>query len=152
MNSNSEIDNYEFDEALREITITAPKSLNSPYDRVRIMEWMKKLCDLPRDNAENPRIRNEYIQYLRTQLNNPQVHLLRPFKNRPPKSTNLTPLPELLGNIISEECPNLPKTGPIQPIICHKTEDGKAILSVKRCPEGGIFCYMAVSPTSMFEQ
>lgn len=34
-------------------------------------------------------------------------------------------------------------------MICHKSDDDRAFLTVKRTPDGGIFCYMAVAPDAL---
>lgn len=69
----------------------------------------------------------------------------RPFKEPPPED-ELTPLLENLSNSMHSVVPDLPKCGPLKPILFHRSADHRAYLSIKRCPEGGIFCYMAVAP------
>lgn len=74
------------------------------------MEWVNKLSEMRPRTLEICRIRNEYAQYLRIMMDSNPVHLLRPFKEPPPTGA-ITPLPELLGNLIMEACPELPRTG-----------------------------------------
>lgn len=50
------------------------------------------------------------------------------------------------GSYILKNCPHLPPVGPIAPIICHRTLDGRAYLSIKHVPGHGVLCYMAASP------
>lgn len=45
--------------------------------------------------------------------------------------------------------PTLPRAGPISPFFLHKSKDGRAYISAKQIPGGGVFCYMAVSPEGM---
>lgn len=94
---------------------------------------------------------------------------MSPF-NQPPPEDPLIPIAELLGKLIIKSFPHLPKNGecfkrtrfiktlfqfhkyvgPIKPILCHKCEDGKAFMSVQRCPHSGnLYCYMAVAPDEL---
>lgn len=55
----------------------------------------------------------------------------------------------ILMNSIEFQIPYLPKIGPINPILHHKSPDGRAYVSAKQIPGGGVFCYMAVSPDGL---
>ena len=61
-------------------------------------------------------------------------------------ATDLPPLGEAMANIFTDLCPELPRAGPIEPIISRKTPDGCAYLSIRKIPNRGILCYLAVSP------
>lgn len=39
--------------------------------------------------------------------------------------------------------------GPINPVLHHKSPDGRAYISAKQIPGGGVLCYMAVSPDGL---
>lgn len=98
------------------------------------------------------KIRNEYAQLLRIQVRNNFLH--SPFINPPPQQSNgkpnqLTPMAECLGQLIAKEIEILPKCGPIAPVIHHKSPDGRAYISIKQIPDGGVLCYMAVSPDGL---
>lgn len=136
-------DNKEFKLALRDIAAHAPK-LNNAYDRVRCSEWVRKLASLPDEDLESAKIRNEYIQFLRIQVRNRFLH--GPFTTPPPDTPALCPFSEYVGNMMATQIPYLPRTGPIQPMIHHKSPDGRAFVSVRQIPGGGVLCYMAVSP------
>lgn len=138
-------DAEEFRDALLDISSNIIK-LDSPFDRVRCIEWSRKLAALPDDNLETSKIKNEYAQFLRIQVRNRCLH--GPFE-RPPPNSVLCPLAECLGNIICKEVPFLPKMGPISPILHHKSPDGRAYVSAKQIPGGGVLCYMAVSPDGL---
>ncbi|RZC34071.1 uncharacterized protein BDFB_008314 [Asbolus verrucosus] len=134
-------DHQEFKNALRDIAQHAHK-LNSPFDRVRCAEWVRKLTSLPDDNLEACKIRNEYAQFLRIQVCNNFLHV--PFLTNPPNDTQtLVSLPERLGNWMSDEIPDLPKAGPISPVIHHRSPDGRAYVAAKQIP-GGVLCYLAI--------
>ncbi|XP_025833818.1 uncharacterized protein LOC108743388 [Agrilus planipennis] len=135
-------DNNEFKDAIRDIAVHAP-NLANPYDRVRCSEWARKLASIPDDKIEFSKLRNEYAQFLRIQVRNNFLH--GPFMI-PPPDTNLCPLAECLGNMMAQKIPYLPRTGPIAPMLHHRSPDGRAFVSAKQIPGGGVFCYMAVSP------
>lgn len=150
-------------------------------ERVAICEWIQNLCDFVPTDASEAKQRNEYIQFIQIQLNSSPAYLIRPFNQIPPKNKRLAPLAEVLGNIICDDCPGLPRTGkqnlhiifvwfpiilysytqqkniiinifsgPIHPVIQHESDDGKAFMTVKRCPHtGNVLCYMAVSSTTL---
>ncbi|XP_017773737.1 PREDICTED: uncharacterized protein LOC108560622 [Nicrophorus vespilloides] len=136
-------DNSEFKFALRDIALHAP-SLPNTYDRVRCSEWARKLAGMPDDDLESSKTRNEYIQFLRIQVRNNFLH--GPFLYPPPENQPLSCLSEHLGNMLSKQIPYLPRTGPIAPMVHHRAPDGRAFISVKQIPGGGVLCYMAVSP------
>ncbi|KAB0793491.1 hypothetical protein PPYR_13111 [Photinus pyralis] len=136
-------DSNEFKYALRDIAAHAPK-LSNPYDRVRCSEWARKLASLPDDNLEACKVKNEYAQFLRIQVRNNFLH--GPFMSPPPETATLSPLAENLGNMMSQQIPYLPRTGPIAPMLHHGSPDGRAFVSTKQIPGGGVLCYMAVSP------
>ncbi|EEB13016.1 hypothetical protein Phum_PHUM219200 [Pediculus humanus corporis] len=136
----SENDKDEFKNAIRQIGFSS-MNLDNPYDRVRISEWVRKLVAIDDDSCENIKKKNEYIQYLKIQVANSCLQL--PF-TKPPPSANLPSLPELLGTLVCEKIPGLPKPGPIAPAIIHKSPDGRAYISIKHVPGDGVLCYMAV--------
>ncbi|CAH1377476.1 hypothetical protein MTP99_018866 [Tenebrio molitor] len=137
-------DHQEFKNALRDIAQHAHK-LDSPFDRVRCAEWVRKLAGLPDDNLEAAKIRNEYAQFLRIQVCNGFLHC--PFLNKPP-TNNLISLAERLGDLMSKQIPDLPKAGPIAPVIHHRSPDGRAYVAAKQIA-GGVLCYLAVSPDGL---
>ncbi|XP_044759321.1 uncharacterized protein LOC123317036 [Coccinella septempunctata] len=140
-------ENAEFKNALRDIA-THAHFLSSPFDRVRCAEWVRKLISLPDDNLDTAKIRNEYAQLLRIQVRNRLIH--GPFASPPPDSNvGLCSLPEALGSMIGQQIPFLPRTGRIQPVLHHKSPDGRAYISAKQIPGGGVFVYMAVSPDGL---
>lgn len=91
-------------------------------------------------------MKNEYAQLLRIQVRNNFLH--GPFVDPPPEH-KMCCLAECLGNIMAKQIPNLPRVGPVSPILHHKSPDGRAYISVKQIPGGGVFCYMAVSPDGL---
>ncbi|XP_066262292.1 uncharacterized protein [Euwallacea similis] len=135
----------EFRNALLDISSHMVK-LDCPFDRVRCAEWARKLASIPDDYLETSKIKNEYAQLLRIQVRNKCVH--GPFEHPPPRGA-LSPLAEYLGNIVCKEVSFLPKMGPISPVLHHKSPDGRAYVSVKQIPGGGVLCYMAVSPDGL---
>ncbi|XP_066140561.1 uncharacterized protein [Euwallacea fornicatus] len=135
----------EFRNALLDISSHMIK-LDCPFDRVRCAEWARKLASIPDDHLEASKIKNEYAQLLRIQVRNKCVH--GPFEHPPPGGV-LSSLSECLGNIICKEVPFLPKMGPISPVLHHKSPDGRAYVSVKQIPGGGVLCYMGVSPDGL---
>lgn len=114
-------------------------------DRVRVMQWLKRLRDQNDRSLDTCLTRNQYVQALRIMLSHNPAMFCRPFKEPPPED-ELTPLLEALSNSMHAVVPDLPKCGPLKPILFHRSADHRAYLSIKRCPEGGVFCYMAVAP------
>lgn len=92
-------------------------------------------------------MKNEYMQYLRVTLSGDYFILKKPFSSPPPKK--LVSFAECVANKTCDLIPNIPRCGKIQPILCHKSEDNRAYMCVKRTPDNGILCYMAVAPDSM---
>lgn len=137
----------EFEDAIKEVTITAAL-IKEPLDRIQITEWIKKLLEIPSDSLANAVLKNEYIQFLRIALNNEIKLIFAPFNEFPPKD-DLISLAKYLGDMVVESSSSFPDGGPIQPILCHKTEDSTASLTIQRCSEGGIFCYMSVAPNNL---
>lgn len=103
------------------------------------------------------------------------LRLVSPF-TRPPPQNDLPPLSEMLANTIQQSLVQYPRTGddflkniiltfvvplilleyfagcvgPIKPVICHTCAEGKAFMSVQRCPQSGaVYCYMAVAPDTL---
>lgn len=109
------------------------------------MQWLKRLRDQNDRSLDTCIIRNNYAQALRIMLGQNTAQFCRPFKEPPPED-ELTPLLEALTNSMHDVVPDLPKCGPLKPILLHRSADHRAYMSIKRCPEGGIFCYMAVAP------
>lgn len=116
-------------------------------DRVRVCEWMRKLRDLRSDKYEEAKMKNEFMQFLRVNLAGEYHVLMKPFSLPPP--ANLIPFGECIANKTCDAIPDLPRCGKMQPILCHKSDDNRAFLCVKRTPENGILCYMAVAPDSL---
>lgn len=135
----------EFEDAIKEVTITAATT-KDPIDRIMLTEWIKKLIEIPADSLANVVLKNEYIQFLRIALNNKLIYA--PFNEFPPEG-ELISLAKYLGDMVVECYSIFPDGGPIQPILCHKTEDGTATLTIQKCPEGGVFCYMSVAPNNL---
>lgn len=113
-------------------------------DRIRVCEWLRKLKELKNDKYEDARMKNEYIQYMRMNLAGEYKILKKPFSLPPPE--NLVPFAECIANLTCNAIPDLPRCGRIQPILCHKSDDNRAWMCVKRTPDNGILCYMAVAP------
>lgn len=130
---------------------------------MRCVEWCRKLANLQEEDLEAAKIKNEYAQFLRIQVCHKFLH--GPFVNPPPVSGKLCSLSECLGNLMANQVntsphiifknnlflnkfqiPYLPRVGPLAPILHHKSPDGRAYVSAKQVPGGGVFCYMAVSP------
>ncbi|KAG5878771.1 hypothetical protein JTB14_020391 [Gonioctena quinquepunctata] len=139
-------DSEEFINALKDIACHSHK-LDNSFDRVRCVEWCRKLSSLSDDDLEACKLKNEYAQLLRIQVRHNFLH--GPFVTPPPDTDKLSPLSECLGNIMGSQIPYLPRVGPINPIVHHKSPDGRAYVSAKQIPGGGVFCYMAVSPDGL---
>lgn len=118
-----------------------------PIDRMRVCEWLRKLKELRNDKYEEARMKNEYMQYLKMSLTGEYVVLTKPFSMVPPNQ--LVPFAECIANKTCDVIPNLPRCGKLQPILCHKSDDNRAYMCIKRTPDNGILCYMAVAPESM---
>ncbi|XP_015520850.2 uncharacterized protein LOC107225055 [Neodiprion lecontei] len=74
------------------------------------------------------------------------------FLKCPPES-DIPPLAEAMANFLSDQCPDLPRAGPVEPIVSRQTPDGCAYIAFRRIPEKGVLCYMAVSPDGLkFEE
>lgn len=116
-------------------------------DRVRVCEWMRKLRDLRSDKYEEAKMKNEFMQFLRVNLAGDYHVLTKPFSLPPP--ANLIPFAECICNKTCDSIPDLPRCGKLQPILCHKSDDNRAFMCVKRTPDNGILCYMAVAPDSL---
>ncbi|KAK7791143.1 hypothetical protein R5R35_008575 [Gryllus longicercus] len=140
-----EVDNSEFDAALREVAAVGAVTLVSPYDRVRVTEWLRKLHAQPGDSEEAARRRNEYAQLLRIMATRGIVHGIY---MKPPPEGPLPPLAESLGEELRALIPQLPRGGPVAPALMHRSPDGTAFLAAQRAPGGGVLCYMAVTPDS----
>lgn len=93
-------------------------------------------------------MKNEYMQFLRVNLAGEYSILMKPF-SLPPPTENLIPFAECIANKTCDAIPDLPRCGKIQPILCHKSDDNRAFMCVKRTPDNGILCYMAVTPDSL---
>ncbi|KAG5675768.1 hypothetical protein PVAND_005644 [Polypedilum vanderplanki] len=133
----------EFKDAANETMFNAVH-LKSPNDRIRVCEWLRKLKELRNDKYEEVKMKNEYMQYLKMSLTGEYKILTKPFSSAPPKQ--LVPFAECIANKTCDAIPELPRSGPIQPILCHKSEDNRAFITIKRTPDNGVICYMAVAP------
>lgn len=111
-------------------------------DRVRIVEWTRRLAGIPDDTIDDAKNRNDYIQLLKIMTRGGRVHGI--FHQSPP-IPEIPPLAETMANVFSEHCPELPRAGPIEPIISRKTPDGRAYLAIRKIPDRGVLCYMAVN-------
>ncbi|KAG8234209.1 hypothetical protein J437_LFUL013806 [Ladona fulva] len=109
-------------------------------------EWICKLLEMSGDEKDMIKIKNDYIQYLKIMVGEAVLH--GPFTHMPPE-LYLLPLPEYLGKLMKDSIPELPRNGPIAPVISHSSQDGRACLSAQKIPGGGMFFYMAVSPDGL---
>lgn len=73
-------------------------------DRVRCVEWCRKLSSLSDDELEACKIKNDYAQLLRIQVRNKFLH--GPFLSPPPETGRLCPLTECLGNLMAKQVNN----------------------------------------------
>ncbi|XP_055603879.1 uncharacterized protein LOC129752113 [Uranotaenia lowii] len=117
-----------------------------PTDRVRVTEWIRKLKDTHSENLAHPRVVPEYLEYLKLLLSQSPIYFVDPFKKLPPKQPGLVPLAEALGNSLADQCPYLPRTGKVAPVLLHRSGNDSASISVQREADGNVVCYMAISP------
>lgn len=135
-------------------------------------QWLKKLSELRNDKLSEVTMRHEYLQYLRMTLQGDYQLLTKPF-NTPPPDDELVPFAECIANKTADAIPDVPRAGEcdidlplqssfilfqkyqtsiiqgkLQPVLCHKSEDDRAFMCIKRTPDNGILCYMAVAPDS----
>ncbi|XP_055840829.1 uncharacterized protein LOC129908396 isoform X2 [Episyrphus balteatus] len=75
--------NQKFYEYLEEI-IYSTVNINDSYDRVTVMQWIRKLSSLDDKLLTNVQLRNEYTNFLRITLDNGKIYLCVPFKEPPP--------------------------------------------------------------------
>lgn len=95
-------------------------------------------------------MKHEYLTFLHVMLTGPYLKLAKPFDTMPPEQ--LVPLAECLGNRIADQYQELvPRVGPLQPMMCQKSEDGRAYLCVRRTPDNGILCYMCCAAEASSE-
>jgi hypothetical protein len=116
---------------------------------MRVCEWMRKLQELRNDKYDEARIKNEYMQYLKMSLAGEYVILTKPFSTTPPKQ-NLAPLAECIANKTCDAIPDMPRCGSIQPILLHKSDCNRAFMCVRKTPDNGVMCYLAVTPDPIF--
>lgn len=110
-------------------------------DRLRLCQWLRAISQLRNDQHESLKMKHEYLTFLHVMLAGPYLKLAKPFDTMPPEQ--LVPLAECLGNRIADQYQELvPRVGPLQPMMCQKSEDGRAYLCVRRTPDNGILCYM----------
>lgn len=127
-------------------------------------QWLKKLSELRNDKLSDVKMKHEYMQYLRVSLQGDYKLLTKPFNDSPPD--DLVPFPEMIANKTADAIPGVPRAGKffrphkahelftmeifqlgiLQPVLCHKSGDDRAFMCVKRTPDNGILCYMAVAP------
>ncbi|KAE8741553.1 hypothetical protein FOCC_FOCC012938 [Frankliniella occidentalis] len=131
----------EFQAALHEIAYYAP-TLDSPYDRVRLAEWVRRLSLETKLNDLECTLVNPYAQLLRIQVR--AGHLRSPF-HVPPNQGNIPPLAVTLSKEVLAAVPTLPTPGPTAPFMCRKSKDGHAYVSARQIPGKGVLCYLAVS-------
>ncbi|XP_063990604.1 uncharacterized protein LOC135169481 [Diachasmimorpha longicaudata] len=116
----------------------------SPYDRVRIVEWCRRLAGISSDNINDAKKRNDYIQLLKIMVRGGRLHGI--FRQSLP-GEKIPPLGEAIGiNLIEEVSKDLPRPGPIAPVISKKTPDGSAYIAINKIQDKGFLCYMAVTP------
>ncbi|XP_011305261.1 uncharacterized protein [Fopius arisanus] len=116
----------------------------SPHDRVRIVEWCRRLAGISSDNINDAKKRNDYIQLLKIMVRGGQ---LRGIFRRSLPGEKIPPLGEAIGiNLIEEVSKDLPRPGPIAPVISKKTLDGTAYIAINKIHDKGLLCYMAVTP------
>lgn len=142
--------NIDYKLTLKELS-KCTANLNDPIIRVKVIQWIRKLTSIKiNENSKFPQNNNllNYLQYLNIIIKSGFSNLLPPF-DVPPHDGDLVPLEEVLVNNMAAQIPELPRAGPIQPVLCHKSEDGRATIEVKKSPEGGVFCYMAVTPDKL---
>ncbi|XP_014262547.1 uncharacterized protein LOC106674393 [Cimex lectularius] len=135
----------EFQYAVREIC-SKVIFLKSHFDRVKVTEWVRKLATIPTTTFEQTKLRNDYIQLLRITVLSGILHGI--FVHNPP-SGELPPLAEAVGAEVVRHIPKLAEVGPIAPFMCHKSPDGKAIVSIKKLSDEGVMCYLAVAPEGL---
>uniref|UniRef100_A0A8D8ZEQ4 DUF4485 domain-containing protein n=1 Tax=Cacopsylla melanoneura TaxID=428564 RepID=A0A8D8ZEQ4_9HEMI len=85
-------DNQEFRNAMREISFYAIR-LKSEFDRVRCVEWVRKLLSMNDVCLNQARIQNNYAQYLNMMVKSGFLHGLY---HKPPPPGPLRPLLEAL--------------------------------------------------------
>nr|XP_019527263.2 uncharacterized protein LOC109399282 [Aedes albopictus] len=132
-------------ESIIELMFLVSKIGNSG-DRVRVTEWIRKLSETAAEADAHPRLVEEYLDYLKLLLSSSPIYFVDPFKRYPPKNRKLVPLAESLGNSLANDCPYLPKTGPLKPILLHRSDDDTAVISVHQNQKGEVTCYMAITP------
>lgn len=81
-------------------------------DRVKCVEWIRKLVPMVSETLKTVTLRNEYAQFMKICLMNESQVLSRPFSSFPPKE-KLVPLPECLANLTADDCLNVPRTGEV---------------------------------------
>ncbi|KAF7384908.1 hypothetical protein V1477_000208 [Vespula maculifrons] len=138
--------NTEFKEALREIAQRVAY-FNSPHDRVRIVEWSRRLAGIPDESDEGIKNRNDYVQLLKIMTRGGRLHGI--FLDPPPDNDEIPSLAESMCNFLCSKCKDLPNAGPLEPIISRKTPDGCAYISLRKIENKGILCYLAVSPDGL---
>lgn len=70
-------------------------------DRVRCVEWCRRLASLSEDDLESCKLKNEYAQLLRIQVRHKFLH--GPFVTPPPESGKLCSVNECLGNLMANQ-------------------------------------------------
>ncbi|KAK3907940.1 Major DNA-binding protein [Frankliniella fusca] len=131
----------EFQYALHEIAYYAP-TLDSPYDRVRLAEWVRRLSLEAKLHDFQCNVVNPYAQLLRIQVR--AGRLRSPF-HVPPNQGDVPALAVTLSKEILASVPSLPTPGPTAPFMCRKSKDGHAYVSARQIPGKGVLCYLAVS-------
>ncbi|XP_034249212.1 uncharacterized protein LOC117650053 [Thrips palmi] len=131
----------EFQTALKEIAYFSP-TLDSPYDRVRLAEWVRRLVLEAKQSDPSCYLVNPYAQLLRIQAR--AGHLRSPFLS-PPNPGTIPPLAVTLGREVMTSVPTLPTPGPTAPFMCRKSKDGHAYIAARQVPGKGVLCYLAVS-------
>ncbi|XP_014605256.1 PREDICTED: uncharacterized protein LOC106787429 [Polistes canadensis] len=137
--------NTEFKEALREIAQRVAY-FNSPHDRVRIVEWSRRLAGIPDNSNDEIQNRNDYIQLLKIMTRGGRLHGI--FLD-PPPDDDIPSLAEAMCNFLCNKCKYLPNAGPLEPIVSRQTPDGCAYISFRKIENKGILCYLAVSPDGL---
>lgn len=122
--------------------------LKDPLDRIFLIVWLKTLRSYQAKEvicAEQLRI--EYARYLLNLIEADKSIKRFPFNQKsPPENTQLKSLLQLLADHLIQLNMLQNQVGPLYPIISRKSEDGRAIIAVKRSPEDEtLLCYLSVS-------
>lgn len=117
-------------------------------DRILLVAWLKKFRSYQGPEAAlAPHLRIEYARYLLTIIEADKSIRQFPFNQLPPtENTQLKSLLQSLADHLIQQNLLQHQVGPLHPIISHKSDDGRAIVAVKRsAAHGTLLCYLSVS-------